>query len=80
MSWTLMKTLNAFAGPGKIKRREVVLDLQVSPEEIKSREAEFKSCVKSRLPSWAVRPNEPSGFRGRKAILNHAHALVSAYP
>ena len=24
-------------------------------------------------PSWAVRPNEPSGFRrGRKAILNHA--------
>ena len=26
----------------------------------------------SRRPSWAVRPNEPSGFRGRKAILNHA--------
>ena len=23
------------------------------------------------------RPNEPYGFRGRKAILNHAHALVS---
>ena len=23
-----------------------------------------------RWPSWAVRPNEPSGFRGRKAILN----------
>ena len=22
----------------------------------------------SRWPSWAVRPNEPSGFRGRKAI------------
>ena len=34
----------------------------------------------SRWPSWAVRPNEPSGFRGRKAILNHAHALVSACP
>ena len=30
----------------------------------------------SRWPSWAVRPNEPHGFRGRKAILNHAHALV----
>ena len=30
--------------------------------------------------SWAVRPNEPSGFRGRKAILNHALALVSACP
>ena len=28
----------------------------------------------------AVRPNEPSGFRGRKAILNHASALVSACP
>ena len=32
----------------------------------------------SRWPSWAVRPNEPSGFRGRKAILNHSSALVSA--
>ena len=34
----------------------------------------------SRWPSWAVRHNEPSGFRGRKAILNHASALVSACP
>ena len=34
----------------------------------------------SRWPSWAVRPNEPSGSRGRKAILNHASALVSACP
>ena len=34
----------------------------------------------SRWPSWAVGPNEPSGFRGRKAILNHASALVSACP
>ena len=34
----------------------------------------------SRWPSWAVRPNEPSGFCGRKAILNHASALVSACP
>ena len=25
---------------------------------------------KSRWPSWAVRPNEPSGFRGRKELLN----------
>ena len=31
-------------------------------------------------PGLAVRPNEPSGFRGRKAILNHASALVSACP
>ena len=34
----------------------------------------------SRWPPWAVRPNEPSGIRGRKAILNHASALVSACP
>ena len=34
----------------------------------------------SRWSSWAVRPNEPSGFRGRKAVLNHASALVSACP
>ena len=34
----------------------------------------------SRWPSWAVRPNEPSGFRGRKAILNHASALVKLVP
>ena len=34
----------------------------------------------SRWPSWAVRPNEPSGFRGRKDILNHASALVTTCP
>ena len=32
----------------------------------------------SAWPSWALRPKEPHGFRGRKAILNHAQALVSA--
>ena len=32
--------VNSFAGPGEIKRREVVLDPQESPEEIKSREVE----------------------------------------
>ena len=31
-----------------------------------------QELCESRWPSWAVRPNEPSGFRGRKAILNHA--------
>ena len=33
-----------------------------------------------RWPSWAFRPNEPSGFRGRKDLLNHASALVTACP
>ena len=28
------------------------------------------SVWKSRWPSWTLRPNEPYGFRGRKAILN----------
>ena len=40
MSWTLTKKLDTFEGPGDIKRREMVLDPQVSPEEIKSREVE----------------------------------------
>ena len=39
-----------------------------------------QELCESRWPSWAVRPNELSGFRGRKAILNHASALVSACP
>ena len=41
MSWTLKKKLDTFAGPGEIKKREVVLDPQVSPEEIMSREVEL---------------------------------------
>ena len=41
MSWTLTKKLDSFAGPGEIKRREVVLDPQESPEEIKRREVEL---------------------------------------
>ena len=31
MSWTLVKKLDASAGPGEIKRREVVLDPQGRP-------------------------------------------------
>ena len=45
MSWTLTKKLDAFAGPGKIKSKEVVLDPQVSPEKIKSREVELGSTA-----------------------------------
>ena len=41
VSWTLMKKLYTFAGPGEIKRREVVLAPVVSPEEIMSREVEL---------------------------------------
>ena len=38
---TFKKKLNAFAGPGEIMRREVVLDPQVSPEETKNREVKL---------------------------------------
>ena len=55
MSWTLTKKLEAFGGPGDIKRREVVLDPQVSPEEIKSREVELGLRVG--LLSLQVCPN-----------------------
>ena len=34
----------------------------------------------SRWTSWVVRPNEPSGFRGRKELLNRASALVTTCP
>ena len=52
MSWTLTKKLDA---SGEIKRREVVLDPQVSPEEIKSREVELGLRV--RLLSLQLFPN-----------------------
>ena len=50
VSWTLTKKFDAFAGAGEIKRRKVVLDPQVSPEEIKSREVELGLKVGLLLP------------------------------
>ena len=41
MNWTFKKKIDTFAGPGEIKRREVVLDPQVSPEEVMNREVEL---------------------------------------
>ena len=38
------------------------------------------SVWESRWTSRAVRPNEPSGFRGRKDLLNCTSALVTACP
>ena len=37
-------------------------------------------CESRGGPSWAVRPNEPSGFRGCKDLLNRASALVTTCP
>ena len=42
------------------------------------RDPHAKWCVV--LKALADRPNEPYGFCGRKAKLNHAHALVSVCP
>ena len=39
-----------------------------------------QELCESRWTSWAVRPNEPSGFRGRKELLNRASALVATCP
>ena len=54
--------------------------------ELKSRQlvslpAQVQSVIVQELSeSRGGRPNEPYGFHGGKAILNHAHALVSACP
>ena len=66
---------------------------QVCLQEEKRRELPYKSNLsiylnvhssgavwESRWPSWAVRPNEPSGFRGRKELLNRASALATTCP
>ena len=39
-----------------------------------------KPVWKSRWLSWSFHPNEPYGFCGRKATLNHASALVTVCP
>ena len=38
---------------------------------------EFRSCVRVEVDVWAVHPNKLYGLCGRKAILNHASALVT---
>ena len=45
-----MNKLDTLAGPGEIKRMEVVIDSQVSPQEIKSREVELGLRVGLLLP------------------------------
>ena len=44
-------------------------------------EAEKRGFIVQELcESRGGRPNEPSGFRGRKELLNHASALVTTCP
>ena len=50
-------------------------------EELRCRQIHSSGAVsESRWTSWADRPNEPSGFRGRKEFLNRASALVTTCP
>ena len=42
--------------------------------------SELTVIVQEGCENRGGRPNEPSGFRGRKTILNHASALVSSCP
>ena len=37
-------------------------------------DTELRSCVKVEVAVQGSRPTKPYGFRGRKVILNHAHA------
>ena len=53
--------------------------------EVTSGEQRHMKAINNNLniiswPSWAGRPNETSGFRGRKELLNRASALVTACP
>ena len=62
VSWTLTKKIDTFAGTGEIKGREVVLEPQVSPEEIKNREVELgleRSEIKPSLFSPPPVPPPP---------------------
>ena len=59
-----------------LKNRGRVLKKKVSQFGLHSSGA----VRESRWTSWAVRPNEPSGFRGRKDLLNRASALVTTCP
>ena len=63
MGWTLMKKLDTFAGPGEIKRKEVVLDPQVSPEEIKGSRA-GRWCWTLRLAQKRSRAQGQGGGAG----------------
>ena len=69
---------HASAGPALCPSR--LDDSYMSPALASSVIQSSGAVSKSRWPSWVFRPNEPYGFRGRKAILNRASALVTICP
>ena len=50
------------------------------PVESKRASARLTLIVQELCESRDVRPNEPSGFRGRKELLHRASALVTTCP
>ena len=62
---------------GCVERRSLACEKENS-KQLVVEFSEFRSCVK--VESWGFRPNEPYGFCGRKATLNHASALVTVCP
>ena len=73
-------TMNRMRHEPSESAREQRIVLYKSDQSSSSLSHSSGAVSKSRWTSWAVRPNEPSGFRGHKAILNHASALVTACP
>ena len=57
--------------------RKVASTVILGPEPFGGRWHSSGAVWESRWTSWAVRPNEPSGFRGRKELFNRASALVT---
>ena len=64
------------------KRKAAVswLELPMIRRRVVSLQHSSGAVWESRWPSWAVYPNELSGFRGRKELLNRASALVTTCP
>ena len=60
--------------------RNSMQEFTIKPPHVLRHHQSSGAESKSLWPFWAVLPNEPYGFRGRKAILNHAHALVTVCP
>ena len=65
---------------GHCVRRNIKVSSVKNPELTNVFPHSSGAVWESRWTSWAVRPNEPSGFRGRKELLNRASALITTCP
>ena len=65
-----------YNAPYRKMQKNVVNAYNGQNKKDSGRQSEFRSCVEVEVAVLAPRPNVPYGFCGRKATLNHAHALV----